>query len=109
MDSLPSIAENFERYRATELPEEMSPEAVAVLRNAFYQGVGSTLWMVDKVKRTADTPAVGLLALENLNDEYRLYERERIAALLGDALVSGRVLGGDGVGGVFVLLRRREE
>jgi hypothetical protein len=100
MDPIPGIAHNFENFRTVELGPTMSDELVNFARNAFWQGAGSTLWMVERITQ-ANTPAEGIAALAALREEYCAHEMERITTELEAML--GRAL--DGIAVVHVKLR----
>lgn len=101
MMELPSIAENFEKYSASELPKDISEEVRDVLRDAFYQGAGSVLWLVNKITK-ADSPAEGIAALGDLCEEYRTYEMAKIASEIEELI-------GKHMSGVVLVRVRREE
>jgi hypothetical protein len=86
MDAIPTIAENFEAYRALDLLNDPPAEVVEFVRSAFYAGAGSTLRIIDTIKRTADTPAMGIAAIAALDYEMDQYAMECLIRTVGHAL-----------------------
>jgi hypothetical protein len=87
MDPIASIADDFDRFIDVEWSDEDAPREVTVaLRVAFHAGAASILRSVDRISRTADSPAMGLLELERLHEEVRRFAMVRVSEVIGEAL-----------------------
>jgi hypothetical protein len=101
MDPIPTVAQNFEQFAEMELRGDPPEVVLDFIRCAFYAGAGSTLRAVDTIKRTADTPLMGIAALGAMEAEVNEYALQRVAQLLAEGLGEHRTL--------VVHIRRLEE
>jgi hypothetical protein len=101
MDPIPTVAENFEQFAGAELPGDPPEVVLDFIRAAFYAGAGSTLRAVDVIKRTADTPLIGIAALAMMEAEVNEFAMERVNRAIAERL------GRDGT--LVIHIRRVEE
>jgi hypothetical protein len=100
VDAIPTIEEYFEAFCKAELPGKPPEEVARFVKETFYAGAGSMLRAVDRIKRTADTPMAGIIALERLDEELACFAADSAARLIAEAL---------GCEGVMVMRVRRKE
>jgi hypothetical protein len=86
MERIPTFAQVFEMICEHESLEKAPAGLREFAERIFFAGAGSALRAVDVVAKTAETPAMGIAALDALRSEVTAFQAKAVRELLHELL-----------------------